>query len=84
MRYLVGMVIWFNGSFITSDNAALSPLDAGLQHGVGLFETLQAKNGKVFRLLDHLERLRRSATVLELMRLRELKCLTYRSSSAWA
>ena len=67
MRYLVGMVIWFNGSFIASDNAALSPLDAGLQHGVGLFETLQAKNGKVFRLLDHLERLRRSATELELM-----------------
>ena len=67
MRYLVGMVIWFNGSFITSDNAALSPLDAGLQHGVGLFETLQAKNGKVFRLLDHLERLRRSAMELELM-----------------
>ncbi len=67
MRYLVGMVIWFNGSFLGADNAKLSPLDAGLQHGVGLFETLQARNGKVFRLQDHLQRLRRSATELQLM-----------------
>jgi len=76
MRYLVGMVIWFNGSFLGSDNAKLSPLDAGLQHGVGLFETLQARNGKVFRLQDHLQRLRRSATELELMSSLHLEPLT--------
>ena len=76
MRYLVGMVIWFNGSFLGSDNAKLSPLDAGLQHGVGLFETLQARNGRVFRLQDHLQRLRRSATELELMSSLHLEPLT--------
>lgn len=76
MRYLVGMVIWFNGSFLGSDDAKLSPLDAGLQHGVGLFETLQARNGHVFRLQDHLQRLCRSATELELMSSLHLEPLT--------
>ena len=76
MRYLVGMVIWFNGSFLGSDDAKLSPLDAGLQHGVGLFETLQARNGHVFRLQDHLQRLRRSATELELMSSLHIEPLT--------
>ncbi|MCE9620538.1 MAG: aminotransferase class IV [Planctomycetes bacterium] len=61
------MVIWLNGTFLSPDDARLSPLDAGLQHGVGLFETLQARGGRVFRLQDHLERLRRSAESLELM-----------------
>ncbi|MSR33948.1 MAG: hypothetical protein EXS12_04005 [Phycisphaerales bacterium] len=76
MRYLVGMVIWFNGSFLDSDNAKLSPLDAGLQHGVGLFETIQARKGQVFRLQDHLQRLRRSATELELMSSLHIEPLT--------
>ena len=76
MRYLVGLVIWFNGSFLGSDDAKLSPLDAGLQHGVGLFETLQARNGHVFCLQDHLQRLRRSATELELMSSLHIEPLT--------
>jgi branched-chain amino acid aminotransferase len=61
------MVIWLNGTFVDPEGAGLSPLDAGLQHGVGLFETMHARGGQVFRLHDHLERLRRSAQLLELM-----------------
>jgi branched-subunit amino acid aminotransferase/4-amino-4-deoxychorismate lyase len=61
------MVIWINGSFVEGAQATVSALDAGLQHGVGLFETMQARNGSVFRLQDHLQRLAESATELELV-----------------
>ncbi|MFG0250336.1 MAG: aminotransferase class IV, partial [Phycisphaeraceae bacterium JB051] len=40
--------------------------DAGFQHAVGLFETMSAINGKVFRLQQHLERLKVSAESLGL------------------
>jgi branched-subunit amino acid aminotransferase/4-amino-4-deoxychorismate lyase len=61
------MVIWLNGSFVEGSQAAVSALDAGVQHGVGLFETMQARNGRVFRLQDHLERMAESAAELELV-----------------
>jgi len=60
------MIIWLNGSFVQGDAARASVLDAGLQHGIGLFETMCARNGRVFRLADHLERLAESAKELQL------------------
>ena len=60
------MDVWLNGTWLPRDTAAMSVFDAGLQHGVGLFETMHARNGRVFRVRDHLERLRRSATELRL------------------
>lgn len=60
------MVIWLNGRMVEEPEARVSALDAGLQHGVGLFETMQARNGRVFRLADHLERLSVSAAELGL------------------
>jgi branched-subunit amino acid aminotransferase/4-amino-4-deoxychorismate lyase len=60
------MVIWLNGAFVEGDAARVSALDAGLQHGVGLFETMQARHGRVFRLADHLDRLAESAAELGL------------------
>ena len=61
------MVIWLNGAFVQGSEASVSVLDAGLQHGVGLFETMQARHGRVFRLQDHLDRLAESAGELELV-----------------
>jgi len=60
------MLIWHNGRVVEEPEARVSALDAGLQHGVGLFETMQARNGRVFRLVDHLERLAGSAAELGL------------------
>jgi branched-subunit amino acid aminotransferase/4-amino-4-deoxychorismate lyase len=60
------MLIWLNGRVLEEPQARVSSLDAGLQHGVGLFETMQARNGRVFRLTDHLERLAGSAAELGL------------------
>lgn len=63
---------FLNGKFFTDSDPppVLSALDAGLQHGVGLFETLLAgtNNGKpwALHLDEHLERLATSAKALNL------------------
>jgi branched-chain amino acid aminotransferase len=58
------MLVWLNGSFIDRDQASVSVFDAGFQHGVGLFETMLARNGAVFRIEAHLDRLGNSAKEL--------------------
>ncbi len=60
------MQVWLNGRFIERDEAKISVFDAGLQHGVGLFETMLAAGADVFRLDDHLARLAESARLLRL------------------
>ncbi len=58
------MLVWLNGQFIDRDNARISAFDAGFQHGVGLFETMLAQNKHVFRVADHMQRLKNSAKEL--------------------
>lgn len=48
------------------DEARVSVFDAGFQHGVGLFETMIAKNGVVFKAAEHMSRLADSAAMLRL------------------
>ena len=60
------MRVWINGAFIDDSSAHMSVFDAGLQHGVGLFETMIARNGRVFRATDHMNRLANSASALRL------------------
>lgn len=60
------MKIYLNGQIVPAENAQVSVEDAGLQHAVGLFETMSAHHGRVFRLGDHLARLKRSAAELGL------------------
>jgi branched-subunit amino acid aminotransferase/4-amino-4-deoxychorismate lyase len=58
------MQVWFNGKFVERDQARISVFDAGFQHAVGLFETMLARNGAVFRAAEHLQRLTDSAKEL--------------------
>ena len=58
--------IHVNGQLVPYDAAAVAPGDAGVLHGAGLFETMRAKNRRVFRLRQHLERLTRSAQALSI------------------
>ncbi len=51
------MQVWLNGQFVQRDAALVSAFDAGIQHGVGLFETCIARNGTVFRAEAHARRL---------------------------
>jgi branched-subunit amino acid aminotransferase/4-amino-4-deoxychorismate lyase len=58
------MHVWLNGEFVERDNATVAAFDAGLQHGIGLFETLAAHDGTVFRVEAHTRRLVQSAREL--------------------
>lgn len=60
------MKVFVNGQFVDSERAAVSVHDAAVQHAVGLFETMQAFDGRVYRLESHLQRLIGSATELGL------------------
>ncbi len=65
--------VFLNGRFVEQDQAHISAFDAGLQHGVGLFETMLGGTTSldevwVYRLDEHLERLKGSAVALGLAR----------------
>lgn len=62
------MKVHLNGSIVPAEQATLPFDDAGFQHAIGLFETMAAVRGKVFRLSQHLDRLARSAAELGLAR----------------
>ena len=65
---------WLNGTFVPMTEATVSAFDAGFQHGVGLFETMAARHGRIFRGLEHMERMRTSAKELGLAdTLREMR-----------
>jgi branched-chain amino acid aminotransferase len=53
--------IYYNGQLVSIKEAAISVSNPSFLHGVGLFETLRAYDGKPFRLAEHVERLRASA-----------------------
>ncbi len=55
-----------NGQTMALSEARVAAMDAGLLLGAGLFETLRAANGRIFRPGDHLERLFKSAEALEI------------------
>jgi branched-chain amino acid aminotransferase group I len=59
-------IIYLNGHLVPRSEARLSPFDHGFLYGYGLFETMRAYDGHIFRLDRHLSRLRRSADTLGL------------------
>ena len=59
-------IIYLNGRLVARYEAKLSPFDHGFLYAYGLFETMRAYNGRVFRLERHLTRLYRSAEMLGL------------------
>src|SRR6185312_11927441 len=56
--------VWINGQFLDEDAANISIRDAGLLHGAGVFTTMRGYGGKVFRINEHLARLRASCEAL--------------------
>jgi branched-chain amino acid aminotransferase len=56
--------IFLNDKLINIEEAGISAGDSGFLYGAGLFETMRAYNGIVFRLDDHLDRLLTSAKAL--------------------
>ena len=57
-------IVWINGMFVEEAEASVSVRDTGLLHAAGVFTTLRANSGRVFRLDQHLERIRTSCEAL--------------------
>ena len=53
-----------NGRLMPAEQAQISIFDSGFMQGIGLFETMRAYGGQVFRLERHLDRLANSARTL--------------------
>jgi branched-chain amino acid aminotransferase len=53
-------IVYINGLFTPLSKAQVSIHDRGFCYGDGLFETLRASKGKIFRLEHHIDRLFRS------------------------
>ncbi len=61
-----GRAVSLNGELVSADEARVSALDLGFLYGYGLFETMRARSGRIFRLEQHLQRLRDSAEAIHL------------------
>jgi len=59
-------VVYLNGEFIAKEEARISPNDRGFIFADGVYEVAKYYNGKPFRFDDHLERLKRSLSELEI------------------
>ena len=59
-------IVYLNGALLPRSRAKISPFDLGFLYGYGLFETMRACSGHIFRLEKHLERLQRSAALIGL------------------
>jgi branched-chain amino acid aminotransferase len=57
-------IVWINGTFVDEAEASVSVRDTGLLHAAGVFTTMRADGGRVFRLDQHLQRLRASCEAL--------------------
>jgi len=51
---------YLNGKILKGNEVNISPFDRGFLFGDGIYETLRWYNGKLFRLEDHIERLKKS------------------------
>jgi branched-chain amino acid aminotransferase len=60
------LVTYVNGEFKPQSQAMISVFDRVVSYGDGVFDTLVAKNGYVFKLDQHLERLFRSAKAVKI------------------
>ena len=59
--------VFLNDKLIDAEKACLSVTESGFLYGAGLFETMRSRDGVVFRLHDHLDRLFHSAATLAIV-----------------
>ncbi len=60
------MLVYFDGELIPKEEAKVSVYDHGLLYGDGVFEGIRSYSGRVFRLVQHLDRLYASAEAIAL------------------
>jgi branched-chain amino acid aminotransferase len=60
------MIYFVKGEYVPQEEARVSVLDRGFLYGDSIYETLRARGGRILFWKDHLNRLRRSAFLLEM------------------
>src|SRR5256714_10685409 len=58
------LIVNINGRLVHRDEAGISPFDSAVQGGDAVWEGLRLYHGRIFKLHEHLDRLRRSASAL--------------------
>jgi branched-chain amino acid aminotransferase len=58
------LIVNINGRLVHRDEAGVSPFDSAVQGGDAVWEGLRLYDGRIFKLREHLARLRRSAEAL--------------------
>src|SRR5213595_3446149 len=58
------LVVNISGKLVHRDQAGISPFDSAVQAGDAVWEGLRLYNGRIFKLKEHLDRLRSSALAL--------------------
>jgi branched-chain amino acid aminotransferase len=58
------LLVNINGRLVHRDEAGISPFDSAVQGGDAVWEGLRLYDGRIFKLREHLARLRRSAEAL--------------------
>jgi branched-chain amino acid aminotransferase len=58
------LIVNINGALLHRDKAGVSPFDSAVQGGDAVWEGLRLYNGRIFKLAEHLDRLRDSALAL--------------------
>jgi len=58
-------IAWVDGTLLPREEARVSIDDFGFRYGLACFETMLAKNGNVFRLKAHLDRLEESLKLFQ-------------------
>jgi len=58
------LIVNINGKLVHRDEAGVSPFDSAVQGGDAVWEGLRVYKGRIFRLTEHLDRLRDSAKAL--------------------
>ncbi|HXE55806.1 MAG TPA: aminotransferase class IV [Tepidisphaeraceae bacterium] len=58
------LLVNINGRLVHRDQAGISPFDSAVQGGDAVWEGLRLYDGRIFRLRQHLDRLRNSAVAL--------------------
>ncbi len=58
------ILVYVNGAIVHRAEARISPFDSIVQGGDGVWEGLRLYGGRIFKLIEHLDRLRNSARAL--------------------
>jgi branched-chain amino acid aminotransferase len=70
------LLININGKLVHRDEAGISPFDSAVQGGDAVWEGLRLYKGRIFKLNEHLERLRSSALAMAFAEIPSLESIT--------